>query len=146
MGCCSNMLEEIIKVKLKNNSGKIEDVKLYLYDEDPENYEYAKIEIHYINRIFSFSAENYFDALIKLREKFEKEGILILCRGANKNVYPSGMQLSMGTGRNAYILTMHKQARLKDVVDIFEASNIDECTSIAEQKQFFDLWIESLEG
>lgn len=141
-----NMIEEILEIKLKVNSGKIVVSKLYLYEEDPDNREYVKIELHYSNRIFECSAKNYFDALIKLREKLEQESIQILCRGANKNVYPSAMQLNMGTGRNAYMLIMHKRARQQDVVDIFEFSKIAECASIAEQKQFFNFWIESLEG
>ncbi|WP_260532254.1 MULTISPECIES: hypothetical protein [unclassified Clostridium] len=39
---------------------------------------------------------------------------------------------------------MHKQAMQRDVVDIFGSSNIDECVSIDEQKQYFNLWTESL--
>ncbi|WP_275477641.1 hypothetical protein [Clostridium botulinum] len=39
---------------------------------------------------------------------------------------------------------MHKKAMQRDVVDIFGSSNIDECVSIDEQKQYFNLWTESL--
>jgi hypothetical protein len=140
------MLEEILQIKLRNNTGKIVDSKLYLYEEAPNNKEYVKLELNYNDETFESSAENYFDALINLREKLEKKSIQILCRGANKNVYPSAMQLNMGTGRNAYMLTMHKQARQQDVVDIFEFSKIDECVSVLEQSEFFNLWAESLEG
>lgn len=138
------MLEEIIQIKLKSNSNKVENAELYLYDEDLDNNDYVKLELHYRNKTIQYSEENYFDALTNLRKKLEEDKIQILCKGANKNVYPSAMQLNMGTGRNAYILTMHKQAKLQDVVDIFEPSNINECTTIDEQKQYFDLWAESL--
>lgn len=140
----SNMLEQIIKIGLKTNSNKVEDAELYLYDEDSNNNEHVKLELHYCNRIIKCSEENYFDALTKLRERLEQDGIQILCKGANRNVYPSAMQLNMGTGRSAYILTMHKQAMQRDVVDIFEPSNINECVSVDEQEQYFNLWTESL--
>ncbi|WP_138209301.1 hypothetical protein [Hathewaya histolytica] len=121
----------------------MEDAELYLYDEHLDNKENVKLELHYCSSIIECSEENYFDALTKLRTGLEQDGIQILCKGANRNVYPSAMQLNMGTGRSAYILTIHKQATQRDVVDIFEPSNINECVSVAEQKQYFNLWIES---
>lgn len=138
------MLEEIIKIELKTSSDKIEDAELYLYDEDSDNSEYVKLELHYCSNIIECSEENYFDALTKLRRILEQDGIQILCKGANRNVYPSAMQLNMGTGRNAYMLKMHKQAMQRDVVDIFDTSNINECVCVDEQKQYFNLWTESL--
>lgn len=138
-----NMLDEIIAIKIKSND-KVEDAELYLYDEDLDNNENVKIELYYCNRKIESSEENYFDALTKLRRKLEKDNIKIMCKGANRNVYPSAMQLNMGTGRNAYTLIMHKQAMQRDVVDIFEPSSVDECVSIDEQEQYFNLWAESL--
>lgn len=139
----SNMLEQIIQIGLRTNSNKVEDAELYLYDEDSDNNEHVKLELHYCTRIIGCSEENYFDALTKLRGRLEQDGIQILCKGASRNVYPSAMQLNMGTGRSAYILTMHKQAMQRDVVDIFEPSNINECVSVDEQEQYFNLWTES---
>lgn len=56
------------------------------------------------------AGDNYFDTLIKLREELEKSNIKLLCRGCCKNVYPSGMLLCMGAGRNAYTLIYGEQA------------------------------------
>ena len=137
------MLEEIIAIKIKSNNN-IEDAELYLYDEDLDNNENVKLELCYRNRTIESSAENYFDALTNLRRKLEKDNIQILCKGTNRNVYPSAMQLNMGTGRNAYTLTMHKQAMQCDVVDIFEPSSVDEYVSVDEQERYFNLWAESL--
>lgn len=140
----SNILEQIIQIGLKINSNKVKDSELYLYDEDLNNNEHVKLELHYCSRTIECSEKNYFDALTKLREILEQDGIQILCKGANRNVYPSAMQFNMGIGRSAYMLTMHKQAMQRDVVDIFEPSNINECVSVDEQKQYFNLWAESL--
>ncbi|MCR4803173.1 MAG: hypothetical protein K5895_09245 [Lachnospiraceae bacterium] len=44
--------------------------------------------------------DNYFETLIELRRELEKMDIKLLCKGGCENVYPSGMILNMGTGRN----------------------------------------------
>jgi hypothetical protein len=138
------MLEEICKIDISLGDGNLISSELYLYNEDPINNEHVKIELHYLDKVVECSSENYFDALVKLRRILEKDNMQILCKGANKDVYPSAMQLNMGYGRQAYKLTMHQQAKLKDVVDIFDSSSVTDCVSIDEQKRYFDLWTESL--
>ncbi len=123
---------------------EIIDAKIHLYEEDPDDVENVKIELHYYDEKIECSAEFYFEALTLLRQTLEVQDIQILCKGANRNVYPSAMQMSMGTGRNAYAMTMGKQALLKDVVDIFDPSSLDECTTIQDQKEYFELWLDSL--
>ena len=92
----------------------------------------------------AFSADNYFDALEKLRRYLEDRNEKILCKGSNENVYPSAMQLNAGSGRNAYSLALGRQAKLVDVVDIFEESDFDSCVSCDKQNDFFERWTESL--
>ncbi len=138
------MIEEICKIDISRGQNNLVSSELHLYDEDPNNNEFVKIELHYLDKIVECSAENYFDALIKLRRILEKEDMQILCKGANKNVHPSAMQLNMGYGRRAYLLIMHQQAKSKDIVDIFDSSSVVDCVSIDEQKKYFDLWTESL--
>lgn len=138
------MLEEICKIDIRLGDGNLIRSELYLYNEDPNNNEFVKIELHYLDKVVECSSENYFDALVKLRRILEKDNMQILCKGANKDVYPSAMQLNMGYVRQAYKLTMHQQAKLKDVVDIFDSSSVADCVSIDEQKKYFDLWTESM--
>lgn len=92
----------------------------------------------------SESADNFFDALMKIRIELEIKDIQLLCKGCCKNVYPSGMALAMGMGRKAYTLYMGKQAKTVDLVDIFEKCPLDDYASIEQQKQYFEQWIESL--
>lgn len=138
------MIEEICKIDISRGHDNLVSSELYLYNEDPNNNELVKIELHYLDKKIECSSENYFDALVRLRRILEKNDMQILCKGANKNVYPSAMQLNMGYGRQAYLLTMHQQAKLKDIVDIFDLSSVADCVSIDEQKKYFDLWTESL--
>ena len=90
--------------------------------------------------------DNYFDTLIKLREELEKLNIKLLCKGCCKNVYPSGMLLCMGAGRNAYTLIYGEQAKMNSLVDIFDSCSIDEYATIQEQLEYFGEWTCSLKG
>lgn len=88
-------------------------------------------------------AENYFYALLELRKKLEAQNIKILCKGASRNVYPSPMILSMGEAIKAYQLTMGKQARMSDLVNIFAPCEVDEYATIEEQLIFYNDWLRS---
>jgi hypothetical protein len=67
-----------------------------------------------------------------------------MCNGAAKNVFPSSMQFSMGNTRKAYKLSYGKQAKLEDMVDIFEFEEGLEFVSVDEQLQFYNQWINSV--
>lgn len=88
--------------------------------------------------------DNYFDALIKLREELERRNIILLCKGCSRNVYPSGMILSMGVGRKAYTLTYGQQAKMDSLVDIFDSCSVEEYATVEEQSEYFENWILSL--
>lgn len=88
--------------------------------------------------------DNYFETLIKLRKELEKKDIKLLCKGCCKNVYPSGMLLNMGAGRNAYTLIYGEQAKRDSLVDIFDACLLDEYATIQEQSEYFEKWILSI--
>lgn len=126
--CKKNDIDKYAKIELVEND---EDVNIiFIHDELSTN----------------ISAENYFDALISLRKELEKRSIKLLCKGCAKNVYPSSMILNMGNGERAYVLTMGKQARTSDLVNIFDPCDIQEYGSIIEQETFFKEWLNSLRG
>lgn len=136
------MLDEILKVKIANEKKELYECELELYDEQLDDN--VKLVLKNKEQTIAFSADNYFDALEKLRRYLEDRNEKILCKGSNENVYPSAMQLNAGSGRNAYLLALGKQAKLADVVDIFEESDFDSCASCDKQKEFFERWTESL--
>ncbi len=109
-----------------------------------ENEENVELKLSFHEVEYSIVADNYFEALVELRKKVGQFGIYILCKGCCKNVYSSGMILSMGEGRKAYVLEKGKQASLKDVIDIFDPCTKDEVVSVEEQNAFFFEWINSL--
>ncbi len=67
-----------------------------------------------------------------------------MCKGCCKNVYPSGMILSMGEGRKAYELELGKQAKMDSLVDIFAPCLSQEYAIIMAQEEFYKTWLESL--
>lgn len=109
-----------------------------------ENEDTVTITFSVEELVLTKEGDNYFETLIKLREELEKMDIKLLCKGCCKNVYPSGMLLNMGVGRNAYTLTCGEQAKRNSLVDIFDACLLDEYATIQEQSEYFENWILSL--
>ncbi|NNE84593.1 MAG: hypothetical protein HKN28_11540 [Alphaproteobacteria bacterium] len=87
-------------------------------------------------------ADDYFNALLILRTQLEATGHRLLCNGARRNVWPSGMSRSMGGGRKAYVMRMGQPTHGDDLVDIFDYAEPDLIVSVQEQKEFFDKWID----
>lgn len=89
-------------------------------------------------------SEYDFEALTKLRLFLENEGGLIQCNGADRQVYPSRMQMECG-GEKAYKLSLGKQALMADVCDIFETDKPGlQPVTVAEQEAFYQEWLASL--
>ncbi|WBW96083.1 hypothetical protein [Oceanirhabdus sp. W0125-5] len=133
-------------IKLLINEVNIINEELILYEEAPDDEEMVLLEITVDGHKISFISDDFFTALTALRRELKKKNIKIICNGAVKNVYPSAMQSSMSYGRKAYKLFLGKQAKLADVVDIFEYEEGLEITDVDEQSKFFDDWINSLKG
>ena len=75
---------------------------------------------------------------IQLYRVLENRNIQIICNGSARNVHPFAMQMSMGIGRKVYKLFMGQQARMKDVVDIFECDESFDFSSVEEQERYYD--------
>ena len=111
-----------------------------------ENEDTVTIKLLFGELMLVKEGDNYFEALIKLREELEKMDVKLLCKGCCKNVYPSAMLLSMGTGRKAYTLTYGEQAKMSSLVDIFDVCLLDEYATVRDQSEYFEKWILSLRG
>lgn len=140
------MTYESKTIKFAMNDGKIFDSILKLYEECPDDEEMVLIELLILGATINFKHENFFLALQSLRQHLEDKHIQVMCNGAALNVYPSTMQLSMGTGRLAYKVKFGEPAKLKDVVDIFEFDNSLKFVKIKEQFSYYIRWLKSLEG
>jgi hypothetical protein len=90
------------------------------------------------------SEEDFFEALKRLRLDLEKTGALLHCFGASENVYPSGMQKSMGPAILAYKMRIGFPALSKDIVNIFEADETVVPSTVEQQERFRQRWFDSL--
>lgn len=90
------------------------------------------------------SGDDFFEALKQLRQELEKTGALLHCFGASENVYPSGMQRSMGPAALAYKTRIGFPALLRDIVNIFEADETVVSSTVEQQERFHREWIDSL--
>jgi hypothetical protein len=90
------------------------------------------------------SEEDFFEALKRLRLDLEKTGTLLHCFGASENVYPSGMQKSMGPAILAYKMRIGSPTSRHDIVNIFEADETVVPSTVEQQERFRQRWIDSL--
>jgi hypothetical protein len=95
---------------------------------------------------FKCFCTDLFDCLTQLRSQYlEKQGYLILCNGARIDTYPSRMSRQMGGGRKAYITRMGFQAKMNDLVDIFDpVDDPNIISTVSEQIEFHEKWLKSL--
>lgn len=132
-------------VKLLNKERPMFE-ELFLYEEAPDDEDMVLIETTIDGQKFSYKSENFFSALQALRKELETKNIQIVCNGAAKNIYPSPMQMSMGSGRKAYKLSMGQQAKNSDVVDIFDCDENLDFVNLDEQSKYYSEWLKSVMG
>jgi hypothetical protein len=131
-------------MKLLWIDGSFTEELLEIYEEVPDDEDFVMLKMKLSDKVLSFKSENCFDALVQLRKSLEQRNIQIQCNGAALNVYPSTMALSMGVGRLAYKLHLGRQAKMKDLVDIFDYDEELEFVTIDEQLNFYEDWLKSL--
>jgi hypothetical protein len=105
----------------------------------------CRIELHYLDRVLEATARDYFEAFCQVREQLEPEHLIPFCYGASVNVFPSGMSRDMGGGLGAYRCQSGQRASRDDLVDIFASGDDVMPSSVAQQKKYHDLWIQSIQ-
>jgi len=90
-------------------------------------------------RVWEALGGDVFDALMRLRLEAERDSVQILCNGARRNAWSSGMQRDMGEGYSVYLLQAEKGARQPEVATLDPAPP-DQVVSVAEQRAFFEEW------
>ena len=108
-----------------------------LYKTDP-----PCIQLKINDSIFFSIGNDLYSCLANLRNQLPD--ITFLCKGSKINVHPSRSTRQMTSGLMAYELTMGKQARRSDLVNIFDYDNNNLTNNPDEQNIFFEEWIKSL--
>ena len=134
--------EKIVKLLWKE--GRYTEELLEIYEEAPDDEDFVLLKMKLTDEVISFKSENCFQALEQLRHYLEQKNIQIQCNGAALNVYPSPMALSMGVGRLSYKLHLGRQAKMEDLVDIFNCDEDLKFVTINEQLNHYEDWLKSL--
>jgi hypothetical protein len=125
-------------IQIRYSDGRIEDAWLDISEMPP-----WKLAFSGGRHTVECEGADLFEALARLREELAKLGVMPLCAGARRDVFPSGMSRSMGGGRKAYLTRLGYRTGPADLVDIFDVAR-ENISSVADQAAFHRQWIESL--
>lgn len=132
-------------LRLIDSTGKLHSAVLKRWDESPDDVDEVMIEVTFGDTVIrSVSERGYFQAFCDVRRQLESLDLMPLCFAACENVYPSPMSESMGYAEKAYALTLGKQARTSDLVEIFDTFEGLAPVSVERQQRFYEFWIKSL--
>jgi hypothetical protein len=102
------------------------------------------VEVVFVSgEIISGDGSDLFEALSDARRRIEPSGLLLLCNGARRNVFPSPMLRQATMGRRAYVLDIPRTADRPPVVDIFEPAEEKEVCTVDEQLAWHSQWLVS---
>lgn len=127
-------------IKLKDPNGNIINGLLF-YPQSPPWYLELKIPGGIRKKV---EGNDLFDCFQKIRKLHNN--YVFLCHGSRINVFPSRMARQMSGGLQAYVMTKGKQARQKDLVNIFEHADSNQFGTPEEQDQFFKEWLEAFQN
>jgi hypothetical protein len=102
------------------------------------------VGIRWPGREISASGDDAFSALCTLREQLTALGLTPRCYGACRNLVVSGMAAQMGGGLKGYLVRLGHQARMADMVDIFDAGTDMDLATVPQQREFTTAWYRSL--
>ena len=132
---------ELIKVKIKPNHGAIIEAELKV--ESVGNKCLISLNTYEIINGY-FEAQDLFGAFVQMHSYLDQQGAKLLCNGARRDAFPSGMSRRMGGGRKTYITRLGMPSRRTDLVDIFDYAEARNVGTIQEQKDYHDKWVSSL--
>ena len=120
------------------------DCEARYWDEGGFSHRVCRITMRYGNEKIEASDRDYFETFCRVRERLELVGLIPMCYGASRNVFPSAMGRDMADGLRAYRMRIGERSVSKDLVSIFDSGADIDPVSVSCQKEFFDKWLESL--
>jgi hypothetical protein len=93
----------------------------------------STLVLRFETRRLEVEGSDLIDCLLQVRRQLEAEGYQILCKGARRDLSPSGMSRQMSSGRLAYILDAYGRGYPEGIVCILDPDDSDEVTTIDEQ-------------
>jgi len=133
---------QTIKVKIQIENGNVLDATIRQYILAPPSRKAGGSCLELTAEMFGIvksCAHNYFDALIGLRRQLDPIGVRLLCFGARKDSWASGMQRDMGAGLVAYLLSSQDLHSLVQK-SIFEYAPSETIGTVEEQREYAEKW------
>lgn len=124
-------------VKLETNM----ELETTIFADEAEITDNIVLKICIVDKQIWASDYNYLPAYQKLRDKLLEMGYGIKCNGSRINVVQSGI---MGANDKVYLVELGRQALNKDIVSLYEYSDINEFPNTREQNDFFEKWCASI--
>lgn len=132
--------QETVTIQIAQQVDRVELCEIILTKGYP-----VKLEVHAkLLGSLTFTSDDLFEALIALRLRLELDGYVLLCNAARKDAYPSRISREMGGGRKVYLHKLGMQGRREDLVDTLGVAAYEQVGTVAEQRAFYDAWLESL--
>jgi hypothetical protein len=131
-------------VDIVTSDGKIVAGEFTLWEEAPDDPDHVRVDLRFADEGVTAVADTFFDALAEIRKVIENKGLRPRCFGASRDVYPSPMIRSMGSGDKAYRLRLGCPAKTEDLVPIFASDPEIIVTSVEGQEEFYQKWPKSL--
>ena len=119
------------------------DCEVKYWNEGGFSHRVCRITLRYGKEKIEASDRDFFEAFCRVREQLEIVGLIPMCYGASRNVFPSGMCRDMGNGLQAYRMKMGSGTVRGDLVSIFDSGADVDPVSVGQQKEFFAEWLES---
>jgi hypothetical protein len=132
------------QIEIVSRDGLTISGEFTLWEEAPENPDQVRLDLHFAGEAVTAVADTFFEALTDIRKALEGRELRPKCFGACRDVYPSPMIRSMGSGEQAYRLKLSCQAKMEDLIPIFASNPEITPVSVEEQEEFYRKWLRSL--
>ncbi|TGQ52458.1 hypothetical protein EN836_18640 [Mesorhizobium sp. M1C.F.Ca.ET.193.01.1.1] len=98
----------------------------------------------YRGKVIEAEEDDYFEALFRIRQQLEIDGLLPFCYGASGYVFPEGTVIEMSRGLIACKVKMGQPPQKTDLVNIFADGHDVAPTFPRMQQKCWDAWLASL--
>ncbi len=116
-------------------------VKLMIEADEAETTDNIALSLSLDGESISASNEGYFQAFQEIRDKLLQKGYGLKCAGSMLNAVQSSMASATD---KVYMVTLGTQAARKDLISLYEYSDIDQFPNTEEQNKYAEQWFLSL--
>lgn len=118
-----------------------EKMNLIIVEDEAETSNDILLTVKLDNKEIVGSSESYFEAFKQLKDKLLELKYGLKCKGSLSNVVQSGMAANSD---KIYIVELGRQALRKNLVSIYDYTDIFEFSNSKEQDEFAEQWYSSL--